>query len=138
MKKPIAVILSIILTLFLVSCSGGGEGIPEGSFDRPPAFSVLQKQMTLVKHSEKGETTAFMKSDFSELLGEELTFIKVSSLPDTAQGTLIFKGASVILGQTIPAGSLEYLKFIPNGEVEFASFGFSCDAKSFNGKDMSL
>lgn len=137
MKKPIAVILSIILTLFLVSCSGGGEGIPEGSFDRPPAFSVLQKQMTLVKHSEKGETTAFMKSDFSELLGEELTFIKVSSLPDTAQGTLIFKGASVILGQTIPAGSLEYLKFIPNGEVEYASFGFSCDAKSFNGKDMT-
>ena len=79
MKKPIAVILSIILTLFLVSCSGGGEGIPEGSFDRPPAFSVLQKQMTLVKHSEKGETTAFMKSDFSELLGGP-------SMPRTSNG----------------------------------------------------
>lgn len=137
MKKPIAVILSFILTLFLVSCSSGGESISEGSFDRPPAFSILQKQLTLVKHSEKGETASFARSDFNGLLGEELTYIKVSSIPDAAQGTLIFKGASVILGQTIPAGSLEYLKFVPNGDVEFASFDFSCDAKSFNGKDMT-
>ncbi len=137
MKRPIAMILSIFLMFFLVSCSGGSENITENTFDRPPAFSILQKQLTLAKHGEKGETATFKKDEFKKLVGEELTYIKVSSLPEAGIGTLIYKGASVTLGQTIPAESLEYLKFIPNGEIEFASFGFSCDAKSFNGKDIN-
>lgn len=137
MKKTIAVILSILTAFFLVSCSSGNENITENTYDRPPAFSILQKQLTLNKHSEKGETATFKKDDFKNLIGEELTYIKVSSLPEASDGTLIYKGASVTLGQTIPAESLEYLKFIPNGEVESASFSFSCDAKSFNGRDMN-
>ncbi len=137
MKKTIAVILSILTAFFLVSCSSGNENITENTYDRPPAFSILQKQLTLAKHSEKGETATFKKDDFKNLIGEELTYIKVSSLPEANDGTLIYKGASVTLGQTIPAESLEYLKFIPNGEVESASFSFSCDAKSFNGRDMN-
>ncbi len=134
MKKPIILILSILIALSLVSCSGGGEN-PE-TFDRPPAFSVLQKQLTLTKHSEKGENASFSKSDFESLIGEDLTYITVTSLPEQNLGTLIFKGATVAKGQTIPAGSLEYLKFVPNAETERAAFGFTCDGKSFVGKEL--
>ena len=136
MKKTIAVILSVMMAVLLVSCSGGNPSVTENTYDRPPAFSILQKQLTLVKHSEKGETTTFKKDDFKSLIGEELTYIKVSSLPEASCGTLIYKGASVIPGQTIPAANLEYLKFIPNGEAALATFVFSCDAKSFAGKEL--
>ncbi len=136
MKKTIAVILSIMMAFFLVSCSSGNENVTENTYDRPPAFSILQKQLTLVKHSEKGETASFNKEDFKALVGEELTYVKVASLPEASLGTLIYKGTSVILGQTIPASTLEYLKFVPNGEIELATFGFSCDAQSLNGKEI--
>ena len=136
MKKTIAVILSLLMAFSFVSCSGGSENTSENGYDRPPAFSILQKQLTLAKHSQKGETATFKKQDFKALIGEELTYIKISSLPESSDGTLIYKGVSVVLGQTIPAGTLEYLKFVPNGDIELASFGFSCDAKSFNGKDI--
>ena len=137
MKKTIALFLSFLMAFFLVSCSNGNESVTENGYDRPPAFSILQKQLTLNKHSEKGETATFKKEDFKTLVGEELTYIKISSLPEASVGSLIYKGASVTLGQTVPASSLEYLKFIPNGAVESASFGFSCDAKGFKGRDMT-
>lgn len=136
MKKPIAVILSILLTLLLTACSVSDEGVTEGAIDRPPAFSILQKQLTLVKHSEKGENAVFSKADFQELLGEDITYITVTSLPDPSLGTLMYNGTSVTKGQTVPAGSFAFFKFVPNAETECAAFGFTCDAMSFIGKEL--
>lgn len=134
MRKPFTLLLAILLILSLTACTGGtGEEI---SNDRPPAFSLLQKQTTLSKHSEKGESASFSDTDFKNLLGESVTYITVTELPDTRLGTLIFNGASVTKGQTLPAGSLNYLKFVPNADCESATFGFTCDSKSFDGREL--
>ncbi len=134
MKKPLMLLLSLLLIFSLVACSNGTT--EEIGNDRPPAFSVLQKQTTLVKHSEKGVSTSFSKEDFQNLLGETVTYITVTELPDSKLGTLIFNGASVTKGQTLPTGSLNYLKFVPNSESSSAVFGFTCDSKSFDGREL--
>lgn len=135
MKKPILLIVILMLSLLLGACSGGST--PEdGANDRPPAFTVLQKQQKLTKQTEKGESTAFSKDDFETALGEKLTYITVTGLPEAELGTLIFNGAAVTKGQTLPAGSLEYLRFVPAAEIDAASFVFTCDSAGYNGREL--
>jgi len=135
MKKPFMLLLSLVLVFSLVACSNGTT--EEIVNDRPPAFSVLQKQTTLIKHSEKGKSASFTEDDFESLLGEPVTYITVTELPETKLGTLMFNGAAVTKGQTLPAGSLNYLKFVPHSEPSSATFGFTCDSKSFDGRELS-
>lgn len=131
MKKAI-IIITVLLSLLLVSCSGGSDSIELGG-NKPNAFSVLEKQLTLNKQSKKGEAACFTKDDFSNLLGESITYITVTELPENASGTLIFNGAAVTKGQTLSAGLLEYLKYVPNKETTDSSFIFTCDSASFGG-----
>lgn len=135
MKKPFMFILCVLLVFSLVSCASAP---PEDSGSgKPPAFSILQKQTTLTKHSEKGESTSFSQDDFKNLVGESLTYITVTTLPESNLGTLIFNGTAVAEGQTLPAGSLEYLKFLPSIEAATASFTFTCDSAGFDGKELN-
>ena len=134
MKKLFMLLLSLLLVFSFAACSNGTT--EEISNDRPPAFSVLQKQTTLIKQSEKGTNASFTKADFQTLVGETVTYITVTELPETKLGTLIFNGAAVTKGQTIPAGSLDYLKFVPNTDSAKAVFGFTCDSKNFDGREL--
>lgn len=134
MKKLLMLLFSLLLVFSLVACSD--TDTEEISNDRPPAFSLLQRQTTLVKHSAKGTNTSFTKDDFQNLVGETVTYITVTELPESNLGTLIFNGAAVNKDQTLPANSLKYLKFVPNIESETVSFGFICDGKSFDGREL--
>ncbi len=134
MKKFLLIMISLLLAASLCAC-GGNEEEPDVS-SKPPAFSVIQKQLKLTKHSEKSENTIFSKDDFANLLGEELSYITVTSLPQAEAGTLVFNGQSVAKGQNLPASQLEYLKFVPSGDIPMASFGFTCDSKSYAGNEM--
>lgn len=134
MKKLLTVFTCLLLLISLASCSGGsGE---QSSPDRPPAFSVLQRQSKLTKHSEQGESAAFSRDEFRNFLGEELSRITVTVLPDAGSGTLIFNGKAVMQGQTLPAEQLEFLKFVPAGECKSASFGFTCDSAGYFGNEL--
>ncbi len=133
MKKLISLLL-IFLCLFFVSC--GNENTTEEKPNRPPAFSILEKGTVLKKHTQKGKETSFSKEDFENCLGESISQITVNTLPESEKGTLVFKGQSVVKGQTLPSDSLEYLKFIPNDNCENASFSFTSDSKGYYGSDM--
>lgn len=134
MKKILLIMISLLLAFSLCAC-GGNEEEPDVS-SKPPAFSVIQKQLKLTKHSEKSENTIFSKDDFSNLLGEDLSYITVTVLPQTEAGTLVFNGQSVAKGQNLPASQLEYLKFVPSGDIPMASFSFTCDSQSYQGNEM--
>lgn len=134
MKKPIILILSLLLVFVLVSC--GTETPVDTENGRPPAFSILQKQTQLTKHSEKGETATFSKEEFIDLLGETVSRITVNSLPEETEGRLIYNGLAVSKDQTVPVSSLGYLKFVPNGDCESARFTFTCDSEDFDNREM--
>ncbi len=131
--KKLFVPVCIILTLCLMSCGIKPE---EKTPERPPAFSILQKQTVLTKHSEKGENASFSEIELNNFLGESATYITVTALPDSEKGTLIFNGAAVIKGQSIPTSQLEYLKFVPSADCASADFKFTCDSKGFLGNEL--
>lgn len=133
MKKLFSVFLCILLVFSLASCSGDGGDISKP--DRPPAFGVIQKQSKLTKHTERGESASFSQEEFKSFLGEEVSTITVTTLPDAGSGTLIFNGSAVIKGQTLPADQLDYLKFIPGTECQTATFSFSCDSAGYFGNE---
>ena len=134
MKKPIIIFLTLMMLISFCACTGESE-LPL-SPDRPPALSLLQNQSTLIKQGEKGESASFSKSEFENMLGESLNYITVTELPESKHGALMFNGISVTKGQTLPASSLEYLKFVPNTDCKTAFFGFSCDSPSFDGREL--
>ncbi|MBQ3229710.1 MAG: cadherin-like domain-containing protein [Clostridia bacterium] len=127
----LAVLTALLFTL--TACSGNGTEQTESGL--PPAFSVIQKQLKLNKHCERGESAAFSKEEFESLLGEKLTYITVTSIPEGA-GTLVYNGKAVIKDQSIPAAMLGYLKFVPAAGCTGASFGFTCDSASFKEKEI--
>lgn len=132
MKKLLIFLVGIALLLSLVSCSGGD--MEESAPDVPPGFTVIQNRQKLKKHGEKGESAAFSKEEFVNFLGEDLSFITVTELPE--QGTLICNGNPVLKGQTVPADELEFMKFLPTAECETAFFNFTCDSAGYYGKEM--
>lgn len=132
MKKVFIILVGIALALILVSCADSES--TETSPEIPPAFSVIQKQLKLTKQTPHGESTAFSKEEFNEFLGEEVSHITVTALPKN--GTLVCNGTAVLKGQTIPAEELEYMKFIPNGDIEKADFNFTCDSNGYYGNEI--
>ena len=134
MKKFFLILTVFAFLLPLVACSKPQE---EEQPQRPPAFLVLQNQLKLEKHSKKGESASFSQQDFSNLLGEDFSYITVSSLPEAEKGVLMFNGAAVMKGQPLPSSQLEYLKFVPKESCENADFVFTCDGKSFKNSELS-
>lgn len=135
MKKGLMIFISFLLIFSLFACAEK-ETEDISAVERPPAFSVLQKQLKHTKHSEKGESATFSKNEFCELLGEDIGYVTVTMLPEAEKGTLVFNGNAVLLNQSIPSDSLEFLKFVPEGNTELAVFGFSTDAKAFGEYEM--
>ncbi len=136
MKKLTSMLVCIALVFSLGGCSkekNNEESMPE----KPPAFTVLNKKTKLEKHSKKGESASFSEADFQELIGEKPEYITLKELPDAKSGSLIFNGNAVIKGQNLPANQLEYLKFIPNGDISSASFVFSCKSQSYSAEEFT-
>lgn len=131
MRKILIVFMAIMLLFSLVSCAKNEE---EDAPNVPPGFNVIQKQQKMSKHSEKGENASFSTQEFENFLGEKMTYITVTTLPEN--GTLICNGNAVIKGQNISAHELEFMKFIPNGDCQMSSFNFTCDSKGYYGKEM--
>ncbi len=133
MKKLFLLIICSALVLSLVACGGNGEDISKP--DRPPAFSVLQKQTKLQKRAERGENASFSETEFRNFLGEDFGHITVTALPDAAMGTLVFNGSSVMQGQSLPSAQLGFLKFIPSSGCSSAVFRFSSDCAGYFGNE---
>lgn len=130
MRKFLLFTLCFAFLLF-AGCGGKQEQLNQ----IPPGLSQVQNQMTLKKHSTIGENTAFSQADFNSFLGEEAGDVTIEALPQ--KGTLVCNGAAVLKGQTIPAESLNYLRFVPAAGCEKDIFYFSCKNSAYGGNQMA-
>jgi len=105
--------------------------------DVSPAIGVLRRSTVLNKCGVFGESVTFERSDYESAVGTELRYLTVTALPDPASGTLKLNGINVICGQTVAAGSLDSLVFVPaeNGPAD-AEFRFRVSAEGWESTDI--
>ncbi len=134
MKKIIVLLLCVSLVLVCTACGGGGSAPPsvQEESNVPPALTLIRDKLSFNKRCPREETCSFSRAEIETALGSSITFLTLSSLPDPSSGTLMFKGMTVMNGQTLPAEGLGYLRFVPSGGgAETAEFCFSCDGKGY-------
>ena len=135
MKRLIAAAMCLILLFALTACSSGNTA--DDGERLPKAFGIIKNGTKLEKHGKKNESTPFDESEFESALGSDMTYITVTELPESDDGVLMFRGAGVIKGQTLPASQLNYLRFVPTNDSEKGIFDFTCDAKGWIGTTLT-
>ena len=113
----------------LAGCAGRGVETGETS-DAPlsPAIGMLKRDAAEALRfcTPYYRDFTFSADKMKELFGASLDYITVGTLPDATAGTLICGGRAVLVGQTIPAPSIDFLRFVPAGaEKGTAEFGFT-------------
>lgn len=113
----------------LAGCAGRGTEAGETQDDPiSPAIGMLRHDaaQTLRFCTPYYRDFAFSAEKMKALFGQSLDYITVGTLPDAETGTLICSGRAVLAGQTIPAPSIDFLRFVPAGaETGTAEFGFT-------------
>lgn len=106
--------------------------------DISPAINVLKRATVLNKCGVFGETVNFEKTDYESAVGTDIRYITVTSLPDTTAGTLKLNGINVITGQTVAAGSLNEMTFVPAGSNALsAKFTYRTGAEGWESTDIT-
>ena len=86
-------------------------------------LDVIRRTVKVVKTASPGSQITFSVYDFTTALGRnDITGITLSTLPDREQGTLKFGALDAYVGQTVSAGMIENLRFIPASGSAEASF----------------
>ena len=106
--------------------------------DISPAIEVLKRATVLNKCGVFGETVNFEKADYESAVGTDIRYITVTSLPEKAAGTLKLNGINVITGQTVAAGSLNEMTFVPAGSnAQSAKFTYRTGAEGWENTDIT-
>ncbi|MBR2914636.1 MAG: cadherin-like domain-containing protein [Clostridia bacterium] len=131
MKKLfILSLLLLMLTAYGVSASAQGYGLS-------PAIGVLKSQTVMQKCGITEKTVNFSKADFENVIGKEVTYIVVTSLPAENAGVLTLNNQKVVEGQTIPVSALSYLVFTPaSKDVAKTSFSFRAGTENWTETDI--
>ncbi len=138
MKRLVLCLLVCCLLAAFGGCAASERAEAETGFALSPALELLRGQTKLVRGTVRYEDLAFSRSDFCALTGEETEYIVIGSLPNADAGVLMLNGAAVIAGQTVPASSLDYLKFIPNsGDASEARFTFTAKAAGWESRELT-
>lgn len=127
----IAVILMSVL-LLLSSCapnSGGGE-LSSG-------IGYLRENRKMQKRVSPSVPTMFTLDEFEDVIGGDVSYIVVSSLPGSDFGVISLRGKPIVSGQTISAESLGLMMFSPCGDAGLtSSMSFYCRDGGFAGKEI--
>ncbi len=131
MKKILCLTLAITLLIGTLSISATavfGSGV-----------ATLAEDECVIKTTLKGEKITFSDKDFKRAFAtDSFRSITVRSLPKSTEGTLMYNGRRVGVGQTIHRRNLSALVFIPASKnVEECSFLFTSDML-FGGEEISL
>ncbi len=141
MKRFICVLLLAALALSACACATNPVGTTGSSTALSPALELLRGQTSLVLCTARYADLAFSRADFCDLTGEGTEYIVVNSLPTAESGMLMLNGAAVLAGQTIPASSLDYLKFLPASGGEDApaeaTFTFTAKADGWENRELT-
>ena len=131
MKKSFASVFAILLPALLAFSVHASSG------DISPAIAVLRRNTILNKCGVLGETMSFTRDEYESAVGDELRYITVVTLPGSTEGTLKLNGINVVSGQTVAAGSLDSLTFVPAGaETAHAEFVFRVSAENWKTTDI--
>lgn len=100
--------------------------------------AVIAEKAALIKSGIYGEKICFTDCDFKAALGiTDFKTITLTSLPSSAEGTLIYAGRRATAGQRIKRRSIPSLVFLPScDEVSEARFSFTVDGFA-DGKTIS-
>lgn len=119
MKKILSILLCATMLLALVSAVMATDELS-------PSISVLRKKTTLTKTVIGTSEIYFSLSDFEKALGvNDITAITITDLPNVEDGVLKLGSIDVMENQSIPRGSIGYLKLIPKENVKKVTFEFS-------------
>lgn len=119
MKKILSIFLCLTMLFALVSAVLASDELS-------PSISVLRKKTTLTKTVIGTSEVYFSLSDFEKALGvDDLTAVTITGLPAVEQGVLKLGSIDVMENQTIPRGSIGYLKLVPKENVKKVTFEFS-------------
>lgn len=130
MKKLLPVLL-IILTLLSSCAPQSGKGELSKGITYLREHRVIQKRVSLA------EPTLFSREEFESALGEPLSYIVISELPDKASGVVTLKGKPIVSGQTVPADAIDNIMFSPCGtEGSTAALKFYCPGGNYGGKEI--
>lgn len=123
MKKTVLLpLLALLLAIPLVTVASATGLLSGGA-------AVLAEETGMIKGGIIGERVRFSATDFKQAMAlRRLEEITVTSLPDSADGTLYLGEEAVCAPVTIPAKSLAALTFVPTSRaVKEASFTFTCE-----------
>ena len=115
------------LVLFLlISVIVGAVGGISVSADLGSGADVIANRVKLIKTGLFGQKIVFSDTDFKTALSiPDFKSVKITTLPSSTEGTLIFAGRRVTVGQEIRRKHIGSLVFIPaSAEVSEASFRF--------------
>ena len=115
---------------------GGDENLVETSIDALSLLGSPDPALTLI--SEPGDVDLgendvyrFSASDFvSDATQSNLVSVVITSLPDSAFGTLLLRNEPVVVGQIVDADDIEFLVYQPGFNLHFDSDFFSYRAAS--------
>lgn len=134
MKKIKLTALSVLFLLTLFSLFSCGSDEPDVSMILSPGLEVLSSELTVVKCGLKGVPVSFDGNDLKEQLGVDPGAITITYVPQESDGTLSAGERLLKAGDSVSAGEISDLVFIPSGRrIERTAFGFSSDALCFAG-----
>lgn len=117
MKKLfISAILTSLLLCFSVSAKAALLS---------PGLSIIQQSVTMEKSGVAKNTVTFSAEDFENALGvDEISAVKITSLPDESTGKLKLGDDDVAAGDVIANEKISSLRFVPAENGAVATFGF--------------
>ena len=90
-----------------------------------PGLSVIQKSVIMEKSGVAKNTVTFSAEDFENALGvDDISAVKITSLPDAESGKLKLGNNDVVSGDIITRDEISSLYFVPAENGATASFGF--------------
>lgn len=118
--------LLFLLSIFIMAaaaitvCASGNEKLS-------PALDNIAKTHTMIKSGEKYSAVCFTKEDFLNHTGIEASYIKITSLPNESDGTLLLGSTKVSLGQKISWGNIDLLRFVAEDAITECAFSFTAN-----------
>jgi len=98
-----------------------------------PGLLVIASRCEMVVSGVPGGEVIFSGEDFARTLGYEPEKITITSRPDSAVGQLTLGSVVIPEGQTLSAGNLDRISFMPSAYPcdESTSFRFSADGSAY-------
>lgn len=121
----------LALCVLLTGCGAKTDAAANANAPVSPGIELLRKQAAagMKFRTPEYEDLVFSESDFRSRFGNSLAYVVIGTLPAEGTGTLLLNGRAVLAGQTVPAGSLDFLRLIP-GSAEAKKAEFTLTAKA--------